>query len=132
MKYLPLCAVIGLMIIFPLQAYALGPGNPECYENGTCDLFKDPLTEMVKPWTAVFGPWFYIIFWGLIVGIIWLKTHHTMLTGVIGLAIAGLYTFQGLNAINTQILYVGGSLIVVAIAVIMYQLIVNRLIYPTN
>jgi hypothetical protein len=116
----------------PIFVFGTGQNPSYCWEIGTCDLFKSPLDAMFKPWTDTFGPIAYVIVWGLILGVIWLKTHHTMLVGIVGLAIASLFTIQGLNSINPQILYIGGALLAVAGAIVFYQLITGKLLYSSN
>lgn len=114
------------------NAESLGPANPACWELGTCDLFSHPLDAMLQPWVDNFGPLTYVLIWGIILGIIWLRTHHTMLVGSVGVLIAGFFTIDNLNALNPQILLVGFALLGLSVSVLLYQLVFVRLFYPSN
>jgi len=127
--------ILGLIffIIFP-QSLALGPTDPECYEvgnysiNGECNLFGEPLTTMTKPFEVVFGDFTYVIIWGIIMGVLWLRVQNTMMVGIVGIALAALFT-QGFSQ-EAQI--IGYGLLAVAIGVALYQLITVRVHYPSG
>jgi len=102
------------------------PSNPSCFELGTCDLFANPLDAMLEPFFSAFGQFFLVIMWGLIIGIIWLRTSNTMLTGVVGIGVSSLFVFSE----ETQL--VGVILLGAAIGMVIYQLYTQRLNFPTN
>ncbi len=118
------------------------PPAPKCFELGTCDVFANPLDAMLEPFFCAFsfgtevqtgescstgsGQIFLIIIWGLIIGIIWLRTSSTMITGVIGIGVATLFTF------NEKTILVGIVLLGAAIGIVVYQLYKQRLDFPTN
>jgi len=109
------------------------PPDPACFELGTCDVFASPLDAMLEPFFTAFsfageesGQFFLIVIWGLIVGIIWLRTSSTMITGVVGIGIATVFTF------NERTILVGMTLLGAAIGIIVYQLYKQRLDFPTN
>jgi len=109
------------------------PPNPKCFELGTCDVFASPLDAMLEPFFAAFsfggddtGQFFLIVIWGMIIGIIWLRTSSTMMTGVIGIGIATLFTF------SEKTLFVGITLLILAIGIVIYQLYKQRLDFPSN
>lgn len=109
------------------------PPNPACFELGTCDVFASPLDAMLEPFFAAFsfggddtGQFFLIVIWGMIIGIIWLRTSSTMMTGVIGIGIATLFTF------SEKTLFVGITLLILAIGIVIYQLYKQRLDFPSN
>jgi hypothetical protein len=111
----------------------IGPNNPSCVELGSCtSIWADPLGTMMIPWTQLFGPITFPMIWGIILGIIWLRTHNTLLVGSVGIVIAGFLTVSALNAANPQIWYIGLSLIALSITVVLYQLIFVRQAYPTS
>ena len=124
--------VFGGITIHTFISEELGPANPSCVELGNCDLWTSPLSAMMQPFIDVFGPITYVIIWGIIIGVIWLRTHNILLVGAIGTLIAGFLTYQGLNSINPQILLVGATLIAVSIACVLYQLIFQRLQYSSS
>lgn len=105
------------------------PNKPlcTCFELGTCDLFASPLDAMLEPFFSSFGGQFFlVIVWGLIIGVIWLRTSSTMITGVIGLGIASIFIF------NEKTILVGIVLLGAAIGIVVYQLYKQRLDFPTN
>lgn len=102
------------------------PPDPKCYELGTCDLFANPLEAMLEPFYGSMGQFFLIIIWGLIIGVIWLRTSNTMLTGVVGIGISSIFVFSE----ETQL--VGVLLLGAAIGMVVYQLYTQRLNFPTN
>ena len=109
------------------------PPNPKCFELGTCDVFASPLDAMLEPFFAAFsfggddtGQFFLIVIWGLIIGVIWLRTSSTMMTGVIGIGIATLFTF------SEKTIFVGITLLILAIGIVIYQLYKQRLDFPSN
>jgi hypothetical protein len=102
------------------------PPNPACYELGTCDLFANPLDAMLEPFFGAMGQFFLVIMWGLIIGIIWLRTSNTMLTGVVGIGISSIFVFSE----ETQL--VGVLLLGAAIGMVVYQLYTQRINFPSN
>lgn len=102
------------------------PPNTKCYELGTCDLFGNPLEAMLEPFYGAMGQFFLVIMWGLIIAIIWLRTSNTMLTGVVGIGIASIFVFSE----ETQLL--GALLVGAAVGMVVYQLYIQRINFPTN
>lgn len=100
----------------------------QCYELGTCDFFEEPLDTMLEPFLAVFGAFFYIIIWGLLIGILWLRVSNTMLVAIVGLVLAVLIQTQ----FTTETQTVGYVLLALAITVALYQIFVIRTSFPTN
>lgn len=130
------CNKIYFIILFsffyfiPNISFQLGPSNPSCFETGTCNLWHNPLQTMTQPWIDVWEiggvNFFFVIIWGIIVGVIWLGTHHSMIAGVVGIGLAGLYVW------DEKTLLVGGVLLAAAVGICLYQLVVVRSQYPTN
>ena len=70
-------------------AYAQAQTEP-CWEIGTCGEFaNDPLTFMLTPFDSVFAGFSLVVFWALLCGILWLRSHNPMLVGMIGTAMVG-------------------------------------------
>jgi len=130
----------GQIPVLNITANVDAPPNPACFELGTCDLFASPLDVMLEPFFCSFGSvdpvtgecstgtgqFFLVIVWGLIIGIIWLRTSSTMITGVVGLGIASIFVF------NEKTILVGIVLLGAAIGIVIYQLYKQRLDFPTN
>lgn len=102
------------------------PPNPACFELGTCDLFSSPLDVMIEPFINIFGEFFFVIVWGIIIGVIWLRTNNTMLTGVVGIGVASVLAF------NERTIVVGVILLGAAVSIVVFQLYTQRLHFPTN
>ena len=99
-----------------------------CYELGTCDFFAHPLDTMLEPFLHVFGAYFYIIIWGLLIGILWLRVSNTMVVAVVGVVLAIMIQTQ----FTTETQTVGYVLMALAIAVALYQILTIRTHFPTN
>lgn len=111
------------------MVYSFGPANPEPYELGQLDnFFADPFNEIIAPYQATLGDFTLVIVWMIIIGILWLRVANTMMVGVIGVALAALFT-QGFSEDAQQI---GYALLGAAIAVAIYQIITVRVNFPTN
>ncbi len=103
-------------------AYAV-PGEL-CFEKDPlvdCNFIDAPLEALVKPFEAIFGEWFMVIIWGLILGILWLRTQNIMLVGIVGIIVSTTITtfYEPARAI-------GWFLMAIAIGVTLYQLFVHR------
>lgn len=62
-----------------------------CMELGTCTI--DSLFDFaLVPWTLSVGDWIYIIVWGLIVGIIYMRAENPLSAGIVGLLLAATFT----------------------------------------
>ena len=121
-----------LIIIFAIGSltnYALPIGSPACYEqiNGThCGLLQHPFDAVLVPFQFQFGVFFFVIFWGVEIGIIWLSSRNINLTAIVGIMIA----FAGASFLDKTSVGVGYMLIAVVIAVTLYQLFRVRLDNP--
>lgn len=109
-------------------ANAYGPNDPECFELGTCDLFGAPFEAMIEPFNATLTDFTLVAIWAIIMGVLWLRVSNTMVVGVMGIALASLFT-QGFSE-EAQI--IGWALLGVAITVALYQILIVRTHFPTN
>lgn len=98
--------------------------NPTCFEDGSLCSFTDaPFDALLVPFTSIFGGWTYAILYGLILGIIWLRTQNTMMVGVIGIMMASLGITGGVIAdFNEEWITIGAGLLAIAIGVVVYQI----------
>jgi len=109
-------------------ANAYGPNDPECFELGTCDIFGAPFEAMIEPFNATLTDFTLVVIWAIIMGVLWLRVSNTMVVGVMGVALASLFT-QGFSE---QAQIIGWALLGVAIAVALYQILIVRTHFPTN
>ena len=126
--------VIALFLLPINNAFGLGSGNFSCYEtgdysnDGPCPLFRDPLGVMSAPFVATFGDFTYVVFWGIIMGILWIRVQNTMMVGVVGIILASVFNFGFSH--DTQV--IGWGLLALAIGVALYQIISTKPHYPIN
>lgn len=116
--------------IFPNfnMAIAFGPEDPTCIELGTCDLFQNPFDTMIEPYKVAIGDLALVVIWAIIMAILWLRVSNTMVVGVVGVLLAGVFT-QGFSP---EAQAIGWALLAIAVAVAVYQIIVVRTHFPTN
>lgn len=82
-----------------------------------------PFDAMVQPFSAIFGAMTYVIFYGLIIGIIWLRTKDLMMTGAVGIMMASLAVAGGVvDNFNAEFITIGAGLLAVAVGVVLYQI----------
>ena len=116
----------------------------ECWEMGTCPFTSldgsiKPLEAWLLPFDHIFGGLSLLIFWGLILGMLWLRTQNPQLVGIVGIAMSAAYLFNATNGgtktlteagipgmVNTG-LAVGGTLLLISCGIAFYQIIINRL-----
>lgn len=109
--------------------YSFGPANPEPFELGNVTgFFADPFNEIISPYEATLGDFTLVIAWAIIIGVLWIRVSNTMMVGVIGVALAALFT-QGFSEDAQQI---GYALLAAAVAVALFQLFTVRINFPTN
>ena len=101
----------------PLQL--LG-GN--CYETSTCDFTQGAFNVMLMPLQWNLGDFTPVVLWGILIGIIWLRTHSVQLVGVVGIALNSL-----LVTFYAPAREVGLLLLALSVGIVVYQLITNRL-----
>lgn len=112
------------LVILALLPFVLPAGNPACYEDlegDFCNLLEKPFNAVLAPYNAYLGTWFPIIFWGPIMAILWIRNANPILTGIIGVMIAG-----SLTTITPQALNIGWVLVALTITVTMFRLIKLR------
>lgn len=110
------------------SAFAYGPESPECYEISTCDFFQQPFDAMIAPFNATFGGFTYVVLWGIIMGILWLRVSNTMVVGIVGVALAAMFT-QGFG---DEEKIIGYGLLALALGIAIYQLVIVRVHYPSS
>jgi prepilin signal peptidase PulO-like enzyme (type II secretory pathway) len=136
------CFLIGLLVGIVIntelhiieipKAYSLGVTDPECYEIGDysdaggCPLFSKPLEVMVEPFKVAFGGFAFVVIWGIIMGVLWLRVQNTMMVGVVGVLLASVFT----AGFSPETKIIGYGLLAVAIAVALYQILTVRVHYP--
>ena len=110
--------------------------DPTCIEQGNCGFASDPLGTMLMPFDMVFGGLSIVIFWGVIVGILWIRTENPALVSIIGIAMSAAYMatlFQQGSAPPQEwdsARTIGGVLVCVSIGIGVYQIINSRVHAP--
>ena len=122
------------VLFYIFQIITLQAPTPSCIEDGTfCDFVQAPFDAMLQPFVVIFGDFTYPIFYGVFIGIIWLKSKDIMLTGVLGVfTVGGAIAGGVLTDWNDQIIQMGILLLAIAIGVVMYQLFISKLAQPSQ
>jgi len=129
-------------------------GRPcSCVEVGECAFTQDPLATMLYPFDAVLNGSIVdytqtsttnpgipisglslVIFWGLMVGILWLRTENPMLVGLVGMAmVAGYMSVTPEDSIPGEFemaRYIGAALFLSSLGISIYQMVTTRLHSP--
>ena len=129
-------------------------GRPcSCVEVGECAFTQDPLATMLYPFDAVLNGSIVdytqtgttnpgipisglslVIFWGLMVGILWLRTETPMLVGLVGMAmVAGSMSGTPEDSIPGEFemaRYIGAALFLASLGISIYQMVTTRLHSP--
>lgn len=105
-----------------------------CWEVGACQFASDPLSTMIQPFESIFAGLSFVIFWGLIISILWLRTHNPMITGLIGVAMSGAFIATGEQIVPEmdKAISIGGILLLLSMGISLYQIITSRIYAPPN
>jgi hypothetical protein len=89
---------------------------------------------MILPFEAIFAGMSFVIFWGLILSILWLRTHNPLMVGMIGTVMSAAFMAGG-GAVTPEMdkaMTVGGVLLMLSLGIALYQIISSRLYAPPN
>jgi hypothetical protein len=110
---------------------------PECWELGTCNFVSinpsptdpKPLEVLLLPFDYIFGGLSIVILWGLVVGILWLRTQNPQLVGIIGIAMSGAYLAANPTHATEfdSARIIGGALLLLSCGISVYHIITSRL-----
>ena len=104
-----------------------------CMELGSCAFTTDPLGTMLIPFDVIFSGLSIIVFWGLMISIVWLRTQNPMLVGILGVAMTASYMTVAPEPLPNEFdgaRIIGGSLLAVSIGIAIYHLISSRIYQP--
>lgn len=110
--------------------------NPTCIELGNCAFTQDPLGTMLLPFDMIFGGLSIVVFWGLVIGILWLRTENPQLVGMVGMAMTAAYLaslYQEGSAPATEFTtarVIGGTLFALSLGFALYHVITTTLNRP--
>ena len=131
-----------------IEEFSLGPGEEctraqkcfiefgrECagWELGETAFTSNPLGTMLQPFDHIFQGMSIVIFWGLLIGILWLRTENPMLVGLIGVTMVSAYSYAVDPTLQSPEFetarWVGTILLVISVGISLYQLF-GRLYAP--
>ena len=96
------------------------------WELGETAFTKNPLGTMLQPFDHIFQGMSIVIFWGLLVGILWLRTENPMLVGLIGVTMVSSYSYAVDPTLKSPEFetarFVGVVLLVISVGISLYQL----------
>ena len=104
-----------------------------CWEVGQCAFTTDPFGVMLLPFERIFGGLSIVIFWGLMISIIWLRTQNPMLVGLLGVAMTAAYLSVTPDAPANEFdgaRIIGGTLFAVSLGISIYHLVSSRIYQP--
>jgi|TARA_B110000438_G_C15559304_1_gene540415 hypothetical protein len=104
-----------------------GPDNLYCFEkfNSTaplCGFFDNPFQAVLSPITATLGDLTLVALWGILLGVLWIRTQNLMLVGMVGILVSSSLTVVYEPARGIGLLLMG-----VAIGVTLFQLIRHKI-----
>ncbi len=101
-----------------------------CYLDATCDIANQPFESFLAPVSHAFTTsingvtldFSIFVIWGIVLGIIWFRTHSTSITGIIGIfLVIILQQVLPETAVN-----IGYLLLAISIGVMLYQLVIKK------
>lgn len=101
-------------ILFPLT------GNYSCFEWGNCTTNGHLFEVITMPYSWSLGDFAPVAIWGLLIAVIWKRSHSMMLTGIIGVLINAAFVFYQPARI------IGWLLLAVAAGITLFQLVTLR------
>jgi hypothetical protein len=103
-----------------------------CMELGTCTI-SSLFDFALVPWILTVGDWIYIIVWGLIVGIIYMRAENPLSAGIVGLLLAATFTsatFATEFQLWQNAIRLGLILFSVALAFMLFTILKSKLNNP--
>ena len=101
------------------------PTNTFCFEkfdSGLCGFFTDPFNAVLQPFNSVLGDLTIVAFWGILLGILWIRTENLMLVSLVGILLSGTIT-----AVYAPAQGIGLLLVAVSIGITLFQLIRHKI-----
>ena len=99
-----------------------------CFEtyDTMCNVFNEPFTAVLKPFDAILGSGIegltIAVIWGIILGVLWLKTENLMLCSIVGIVIA-----TSVTGIYPEAQGIGYLLIGVSLGIVIFQLVRHKI-----
>jgi len=108
-----------------------GP-EPYCFEtleSGLCGFFTDPFHAVQAPFSAILGDLTIVAFWGILLGILWIRTENLMLVSIVGLLVSGTFVAyeQSQVTLYEPAVSIGMILVAVSIGITLFQLIRHKI-----
>lgn len=92
-----------------------------CFEAGNCP-FTNPLELFTMPFTHFFGDFFFVMVWGVVLAVMFLKNKDPMLTSLVGILIAGFFSGSSVltNSATAQAFNIGWILVAISVGMFMW------------
>ena len=80
------------------------------------------------PFTLLIGDWIYILVWGMVLGVLYIRTGNPMLTGLIGVLVFSgfLGTSSYLGSSTSEAFYWGFVILSAAVGMVVFYLLWTR------
>ena len=104
------------------------PDNLFCFEKigDMCGIYDKPFEAVLKPFQAVFtvgtADLTLVAIWGILLGIVWLRTSNLMLVSILGVLVS-----SSLTAIFEPARGIGLILVGVSVGITLFQLIRHKI-----
>ena len=106
---------------------------PNCFELANCPI-SDPLEFFTYPYFALIGDWIIPLVWGIVLGLLYIRTTNAPMVGIVGAYVLTLIVQVDptifTNTATGQLFYWGVVLTAVGFASSLYYLIRVRIHSP--
>jgi hypothetical protein len=124
-------AIIGFLAASPIMLQpASAQEIPNCIETASCEM-TNFFDFTLLPYELQFGEgWAYLVVWGLVIGVIWLRTKNFVMTALVGVYVGGFLSAGPAITEASRGFQIAVLLAGVAVAVALYYLYKHRLSNP--
>lgn len=86
------------------------------------------MQRVLYPYRILIGDYVYVLFWGTLIGIVYIRTQSSMIASFVGLVIASMFvgTDTYISSQTSQVFSVGYLLVAVSIGLTMFFIVRHR------
>ena len=99
------------------------PDNLFCFEKigDLCGIYDKPFEAVLKPFEATLGDLTMVVIWGILIGVLWLRTSNLMLVSIVGILVS-----SSLTAVYEPARGIGLILVGISVGITLFQLIRHK------
>lgn len=101
------------------------PNNLFCFEKmdgNLCGFYDSPFSAVLEPFNSTLGDLTMVVMYGLLLGVLWIRTQNLMLVSVVGILVS-----SSLTAVYEPARGIGMLLVGVSIGITLFQLIRHKI-----